>query len=401
MPGTIVRCTQFACAALVSAALGMTSATAAPIPAITFAPPHTYWTGWVGGSGYMETTTTAADFNNDGYPDLAVANYFTGIGPTILLNDRHGGFTDPGYVYPVNILIGTTVAADVNNDGNTDLVVSNFWSVVVLIGHGDGTFHTGETYLMPQGGQEQLQLRDVDDNGVPDLVVLTRFGIDVQLGRGDGTFGPPIISLVPSLPSPLLSGFDLGDFDGDGTPDLVAADAGLQRVWALKGDGHGRFSYLSDVWTPTIPSGVLARDMNNDGVVDIVAFPEFNVIGPQSVTVALSDGHGGWGPPRSFDGGFTPVSAAAADFNGDGNIDIVSSDTITSRLVILQGDGTGALSVAAREQVSLFQQTPAVADFDGDGKPDIAVVGSSALDPIQIPGLSGATVLLNNTDYRP
>ncbi|MBJ7330048.1 MAG: VCBS repeat-containing protein [Solirubrobacteraceae bacterium] len=381
------------------ALLAATAGAAATAPAhagpISFANAKTSWTGGLGGPGVHENSSSAADFDNDGDPDVVTANYFTGVGPTVMTNRGDGTFRTPGRVLPVGLLVGTVITGDVNEDGNQDIVATNFVKAVVLLGRGDGTFRTGDTYLVVQGGQEDAALHDLDGDGHLDLTILTRYGVSVQMGRGDGGFGSPRITIIgpANLPSPLMSGFAIADIDGDATPDLYAADAGLQTVYAMRGDGDGTFTQRGTGTTVLVPGTMLATDLDNDGIDDAVVLNEFNVPG-HNTAVLLANGSGGLGSARSYASGLIPATGEVGDFDEDGNNDVVSSDTVGSQIVVLQGDGTGKLTKAVGKSVSLFQQTPVVADFDGDGRQDIGAAGSSTGLAL---GLTGLSILRNTS----
>lgn len=379
---------RFLAAALATAGASLTLAPGADAGTISFANAKTYWTGGIGGPGVHESSSATADFDNDGDPDVVTANYFTGIGPTVMTNRGDGSFRSPGRVIPVGLLVGTVVTGDVNEDGNQDIVATNLVKAVVLLGRGDGTFRTGQTSIVIQGGQEDAALHDLDGDGHLDLSILTRYGLSVQLGRGDGTFGASRTTIVgPGVPSPLLSGFAIADLDGDTSPDIFAADAGLQKVYALRGDGDGTFTPSGNGITVLVPGTMLAADLDNDGIDDAIALNEFNVPG-HNTAVLLSDGAGGLGAASYYESGLIPATGEVGDFDADGNMDVVSSDTVGSQIVVLQGDGTGRLTAAAKKSVSLFQQTPVVADFTGDGSPDIATAGSSTGLALGFTGLS-------------
>ncbi|MGH9138924.1 MAG: FG-GAP repeat domain-containing protein [Acidimicrobiales bacterium] len=343
---------------------------AAAAPPVSFAPVAHYATGGTGGSGWHETGSAAADFDNDGDADVAVADYFASNSFRIMLNRGDGTFTSPGVRNTVQYGVGTLVAGDVNEDGRADLIATNAFQVFVLRGNGNGTFTVGATYTVPQGGQEDAHVADFDDDGHLDVAVLTRFGVQLLLGDGNGTFATGPISPLPSLGG---SGIDDADLNGDGALDVVVSDGIAQVVYALVGDGNGGFSLSGVGEAAGVAGTVLAGDLDGDGFDDVVALTEFT--GAFNGVVLLNDGAGGFGIGTRYDAGLGPVSGELADLNGDGILDIVSSDTVASTQVVLAGNGDGTFANAGSFPVSQFPQTPVVADFDRDGRTDIAVAG--------------------------
>ena len=359
-------------------------------PPISFAKEKGYLTGGWGGSGWHETSVVSADFNNDGAPDVLVADFFSfGDGPFVMLNKGDGTFQTPGKRVEVGILYGTLIAGDVNEDGNMDVVATNTLLVTVLLGNGDGTFTVGQSQLLLQGGQEDAVFLDANGDGHLDVAVATRYGLQTILGYGDGTFDYGTIS-APGVIFP--SAIDDANFDNDGIADVLLIDGAGQAI-AMKGHGNGQFSRIGTAFGGLIFGTGLAGDLNNDGLDDVVALPEFNII--RNATVILNKGGGSniLGSPKYYDGGLAPVSGELADLDLDGDLDIISSDTVGSQQVVLRNKGDGKFETHTKSRVSIFPQTPAVADFDGDGRTDVACAG------IDLLGRTVLSVLINTTPY--
>lgn len=368
------RLSLFAVAAVAAPlAVGVTAAPAqaAPVP-VKFAPAAHYPTGASGAGGWSETSLVTADFNGDGRKDVVGTDYFTGQPPIMQLNLGGGAFKTPGTRLPSSAAgVGALAAGDVNNDGKQDLLASNTWNVLVFRGNGDGTFSAGASYPIISGGQEDIVIVDVNNDGKKDAAVVTRTGFQMMMGKGDGTFTVPAAQNVPGV---FPSGIDDARFNHDANPDILLID-GAGQVIPMLGKGDGTFTRGNPGLAGFILGTGLAGDFNHDGIDDAVALPEFN-LGIRNAVVFISDGSGGFtGSGTYYDGGFAPVSGELADLNRDSHLDIICADTIGGQEVILLGNGDGTFVQGGKFAVTASTQTPVVADFDLDGRIDIAGVG--------------------------
>src|ERR1700683_5461551 len=315
-----------------------------------FVPPS-YSTG-----GFYVYSVAVGDFNRDGNADLAVTNLCTAAvcttnsGISVLLGNSDGTFQsainyDPGD--PANSI----AVADLNGDGNPDLVVASYGnSVSVLLGNGDGTFQVPVPYSL--GGQAiSVVIADVNGDGIPDLLVATRFdnnsngnqgAVDVLIGNGDGTFQQPLPYNSGAYDSESLA---VGDVNGDGKPDLILSMLGVDP------------------------------DHCTNGII----------------SVFLGNGDGTFQPPATFNsGGRNAFSLALGDFNGDRKLDLAVSNLCasgsglctSSSLSVFLGNGDGTFQSPVSSSVPIPQssgQLLALADYNGDGKLDIAFAGGSLL----------------------
>jgi hypothetical protein len=260
--------------------------------------------------------------------------------------------------------------ADVNHDGNPDIIVANAGSdkaddgtITVLLGDGRGGFHPAPGSPFAAGHlPNDIAVADMNHDGHPDLIIANHQSpfLRIFLGDGSGRFLPAPGSPVNANSNPHPHGVAAADFNGDGNPDVVTDSWGNNQIELLKGDGTGR------LLTPGtfFPTGrrpyerLRSADFNHDSHPDIVT----TNLDDSTVSVLLGDGHGGFhnaaGSP--FPAGAKPWEIAVDDLNNDGNADLVvipyqrdiarpSENVIT----VLLGDGRGGFHPMSGPRLSL------------------------------------------------
>src|SRR6266478_4720172 len=193
------------------------------------------------GAGPFSVAT--ADFNADGKADLAVANHVS-HDVTILLGNGDGGFSPaPGSPVSAGYFPAAVVVSDFNGDGKPDLAVANFtnsFNLTILLGDGNGGFSSAQGPHLDLGFfPDALAAGDFNGDGKSDLAVVTQYpALAILLGDGAGGFSP-IRFIRGALNIPFSVA--VADVNGDGKPDLAVGNVGSTNVSILLGDGYGDF----------------------------------------------------------------------------------------------------------------------------------------------------------------
>jgi hypothetical protein len=352
-----------------------------------------------------------ADFNHDGHLDLAVAS---DPGAVSLFLGRGDGTFASAPSYPGGDYARAVAVGDFNGDGIPDVAVANddypAGTVAVFLGNGDGTLRLAGT-LQAGPGPVGVAVADFNRDGYQDLLITNYYdgngskgssgpqisGVRVFLGNGDGTFQ----RALPYTKGLATLAVAVGDFNGDGFPDLAVAQRGFFLSWGdtvqiLLGNGDGTFQAGPSYNGPFAPTSVVVGDFNGDGKPDI-AFA-----GGGGVSVLLGNGDGTFQVAGTYDTQDDPGPLAVGDFNGDGNLDIAVAQA-AGGLLVLFGNGDGTFLGAANPTFGLPPRALAVGDFNGDGLLDLAATNLESgtvsvllgngngtfLDPQEYPAGSG------------
>ncbi|MGB8539665.1 MAG: VCBS repeat-containing protein [Acidobacteriaceae bacterium] len=315
----------------------------------------------------------SADFNADGKPDLLSSD------GTLQLGNGNGAFT-AGTQVP-----GTPLAvADFNGDGKPDVLETGTGTLLVLLGNGDGTFKAAVT-TASGAALQPVASTDLNGDGKADVVGIFGSNLVVYLGKGDGTFTAGV-SYSLGVASPGSTVISFADFNGDGKTDVAVSTTGtatgMEIVFLGNGDGTFQAARTSaGVPSSCSPAYAVSGDFTGNGKPGRALDCGFSV-GVYGVYILAGNGDGTFqAPTLSIPNVNGPM--AAADLNGDGKLDLVVGVGASVSQVFL-GNEDGTFSNANNYALNFLPPaTPpvfgiSIADFNLDGKPDIAV-GNSLL----------------------
>jgi hypothetical protein len=338
-----------------------------------------------------------ADLNRDGRPDIVTANLGDNTVGVLLNTWAPPGAATFSQGATINLLTKYSAAptiADVNGDGKPDLIVGDYVenTLSVFLGNGDGTFQSAINTPSPGPGPTNLTVADVNGDGIPDLIVIN-YGansVSVLLGNGNGTFQPAIQTLsTPNDPRKTT----VADLNGDGKLDLVTANYTTYGVSVFLGNGNGTFQAAQNIAVGGTTSSVAVADVNGDGKLDVVTA---NIRAP-SVSVLLGNGNGTFQAPQNIPLTNYAFFLSVVDLNGDGKPDLVvgtfsgTYPSYVGQVVVLLGNGNGTFASGPSFTLGTYQLLEAVADMNGDGKPDLVTATYKSAD-------KSVSVLLGNGD---
>ena len=375
-----------AAAVLVLMALALTAA----LPAYAACPGFSVTPDYA--AGLSPRASAAGDFNADGNIDIAFADY-AGNSVATLLGNSNGSFATGYTIAGIGAQPTAIAAGDFNRDGRTDLALGHlsgsvFGSgVFILLSYGDGSFAPAVQNAIA-GVPEAIKVADFNRDGRPDIAVANYVSgqpgkISVLLATGDGTFAPAVSYAVGSSPTALA----VGDVNGDGKADLAVANATSSTVSILQGLGDGSFAPAVTYGVGSDPEAVALADLNSDGKPDVVV----GNVGSADLSILLGDGSGGFSAAVSRPVGGGAHSIGIADFDGDGKADVAVATGVAdgTGLMIFPGDGHGGIGAPATFYTGANPPfVLLIADFDADGRPDIATANF---------GSNTASVFLNNS----
>lgn len=320
--------------------------------------------------GTNPRSVTSADFNGDGNMDLATANYNSN-NVSVLLGNGLGSFSVATF-FNVGTKPRCITSSDFNGDGKMDLATTNANSnnVSVLLGNGLGSFSIATNFAV---GSDPISItsNDFNGDGKMDLAIANNTGVGISLlfGNGLGSFSAATNFAVGTQPASIIS----SDFNGDGNMDLATANSNSNNISVLLGNGLGSFSAATNfsVGVGDMPNSITSADFNGDGKMDL-ATAGSAVNTNNIIYVRLGNGLGSFSTSGS---GFNrpSYSIISADFNGDGKMDLAVVNPQDNEVSVFIGNGLGGFSwINYYFAVGTSPYSVVNADFNGDGKMDLA-----------------------------
>jgi hypothetical protein len=340
----------------------------------------------MGKTGGTPSSVALGDLNGDGKLDLVTGNVVSST-VSVLLGKGSGTFaaktdytfgsphsTDPTRARPSMVALG-----DLNGDGKLDIAVaqdsgySAVNTVVVLLGKGDGTFPTRASYPA-EPGASSVALGDMDGDGRMDVVVANYLWNSVTVTSGSRADGG-VSCDTGGGPGTVV----LGDLNGDGKLDLVTVNVLAGSLSVLLGEGDGTCASRLDVPigrdSQSQSSSAALGDVNGDGKLDLVVATS----SPSTVTVLLGKGDGTFVAPSDYPAGDGPVLVALRDLDGDRKLDILVATSATGTVSVLPGKGDGTFAAKVDYPGVRGVRSAALGDLDGDGNLDLAMAGPITL----------------------
>ncbi len=352
--------------AIMFAALS-TSEILIPVEAFAFEPLFGTMSDY--GVGDSPSSVFCADLDGDGELDLVVANY--GSDNVSILKNNGDGMFGSRVNYSVWFNPVSVFCADLDGDGDLDLAVANSVGYIsILKNNGNGIFQNKVDYEAGDG-PSSVFCADLDRDNYLDLAVanFSSGTVSVLKNNGDGTFQTKVDYSIGSSP---LSVF-CADLDGDGDLDLVVANFN-GYVSIMKNNGDGTFQSAVDYGAGNELVSVFCADVDGDSDLDLAAAD----MGSNNITIFKNNGNGTFAPGIDYPAGLGPRSVFCADVDGDSDLDLAVAASTSDSVSILENSGDGTFSSRVSYPVGNHPVSVFCADLDGDLDLDLAVANNES-----------------------
>ena len=329
---------------------------------------------------------TAADLDGDGAPDL-LATAASDDAISIVRNHGDDRLEEGAFAAPTSLPVGDSpvsiIAVDLDLDGDLDIAVANKQSddITILIQHDEDSFEDGAQYPAALRKPRQVAATDIDSDGDPDLLLHNAGTMTILANDGSGSFALFSAIATPIAQVSAISSVVPGDLDGDGDVDLAVGSDHSSLVVVLTNSGGGRYVSPANVTLELIPSHLVATDHDGEGTLELIAFSK-----ESRQLVVLWQGEQEALAFESFDvaAGAKPHDLAIGDADGDGILDILTANGGGGTVSVFLGLGDGTLAAPIGYRQGGYRGTIALGDLDSDG--DLDVVTGDAVGLLENDG---------------
>ena len=275
----------------------------------------------------------APDVRGCGKVDLICASYYELDTISVLTNQGNGGFALSSKL-ELPYADYDFMAADMDRDGRADLIcASNRRTLAVLTNNGSGGFSGDALYATgtwPWSGPVAVMAADVNGDGEVDLICANGYANTLSVLTNNGRGGLILADTLAVGASPYTAA--VADINGEGKVALISANSGDDTLSVLTNNGIGGFVTAGTYSVGRYPYSVVAADLNGDGKLDLVCANALS----KSLSVLTNNGSGGFGLALTVDLSDTGADwVTAADVNGDGEMDLIAADLLGNRIGVL------------------------------------------------------------------
>ncbi len=339
-------------------------------------------------SGAVTFNNASNSFNGNGAGLSGVP--FSTLNGSGIESLAFGNLVFGNYFFPTSAPVA---AGDMNGDGRVDLITidNRSGAVFVLTNNGNSSFGLLSSNGAAPASVEAASIADINGDGKPDVVAISSGAVAVLTNSGNGQ-----ITLASLNPTGIgVQALATADFNGDGKPDVAVV--GSSSVIVMTNNGNAGFGFFASLpGTGPIDWDVIAADVNGDNRPDIICSQLSGSPSTGNLTVFTNNHNAGFVFASAPVTGSNPLNITAADFNGDGHMDLATADYgffgAGQSISILFNDGTGNFTTSPSYLPVMGPSLIASADINGDGKPDVLVgsAGTNSAGPWSI------SVLIND-----